>query len=273
MELLFSEVAPSEHLSSIIKTFFILKYQGANVRKDYLLPNGTPSFFLMKSKFGMRVRFHENGAVTKVSEGIHIGYNSTLIQLEHRQIHVVGASLYPVYLTLLFGVSPKKLMNSFMDVSHIKGLNPHKWSFKNDDFTDEQCIVNMERFISEKLQKNTFREDFDLMYRKLTEPDGYRLTVGDLAEMLDYSQRYLSTLFQKYLGTSPKQFLKLVRFNQALKLMDEMKADDGFSSIAYELGYHDQAHFIRDFKSICGKTPGELSSQPDSLAAKFRYYK
>lgn len=72
------------------------------------------------------------------------------------------------------------------------------------------------------------------------------------------SHRQLNRLFQFYVGVSPKGFSRIVRFQQLLRTKPSMLAlgqDKGF----YDLGYYDQAHFIREFKTLYGQTPGSLA--------------
>ena len=87
---------------------------------------------------------------------------------------------------------------------------------------------------------------------------------------MGYSERHIVNIFNEYVGLSPKRFIQLTRFNESLKMLDKMKDTDKLSDIAYQMGYHDQAHFSRDFKSFCGKTPKELQNERSSIAYLLR---
>jgi AraC-like DNA-binding protein len=81
-----------------------------------------------------------------------------------------------------------------------------------------------------------------------------------LAAETGFSVRYIQKLFQHYVGISPNSFHSVQRFNKSLQLV--RSADMSLTNIAYECGYYDQAHFIREFKSYTGLTPGQLIWQP-----------
>ncbi|MES2371425.1 MAG: helix-turn-helix domain-containing protein [Bacteroidota bacterium] len=65
--------------------------------------------------------------------------------------------------------------------------------------------------------------------------------------------RHMHKLVYRYTGLSPKSFNKINRFQQSLRLIAENKYP--LTSIAYDCGYFDQSHFIRDFKAFTGLTP------------------
>lgn len=65
--------------------------------------------------------------------------------------------------------------------------------------------------------------------------------------------RYLQKLVYQYTGLSPKIYNKITRFQRSLQLIG--RNDQPLTSIAYECGYFDQSHFIRDFKHFTGRTP------------------
>ena len=79
------------------------------------------------------------------------------------------------------------------------------------------------------------------------------VTGKGLSEYTFYSPRHLSRLFNEELGINIKTYLRLVRMNNAVKLMKE--GSNGLIAIAQLLGYYDQAHFIHDFKAIVGVSP------------------
>lgn len=68
------------------------------------------------------------------------------------------------------------------------------------------------------------------------------------------NMRSLQRLFRLYLGVSPKWVIARYRIHEALERLNENKAGD-WAGLAFDLGYADQAHFIRDFKKLVGKTP------------------
>lgn len=78
--------------------------------------------------------------------------------------------------------------------------------------------------------------------------------VEELAARAGLPPRTLQRRFQQYVGVSPKWVLRLFRLHEAAEVVAS-RHDVDFASLAAELGYHDQAHLIRDFKAQVGRTP------------------
>lgn len=68
------------------------------------------------------------------------------------------------------------------------------------------------------------------------------------------SPRQLRRIFNYYLGTSPKTFSKVVRFQNILRAKPSTQSLKR-NKLFYNVGYYDQAHFIKDFKNFYGVTP------------------
>jgi AraC-like DNA-binding protein len=75
-----------------------------------------------------------------------------------------------------------------------------------------------------------------------------------LARQAGSSVRSLQRLFERYLGVGPKWVIARARVQEAAERIAAGGAVD-FAALAVELGYHDQAHLIRDFKAQVGFTP------------------
>jgi AraC-like DNA-binding protein len=68
------------------------------------------------------------------------------------------------------------------------------------------------------------------------------------------SLRNFQRRFKEQVGIPPKLYLEIFRFNHALK-QKIMYPGQTWTSIAYECGYFDQMHLIKDFKAFTGFTP------------------
>jgi AraC-like DNA-binding protein len=84
-----------------------------------------------------------------------------------------------------------------------------------------------------------------------------------LSEEIGYSQKHFIDLFRGQVGISPKQYLKIMRFQKAISAI-ENSVSIQWSQIARESGYFDQAHFINDFKHFSGFTPSEYIKRKTS---------
>src|SRR3954447_3992374 len=97
--------------------------------------------------------------------------------------------------------------------------------------------------------------------------DIFRLILGDpsltrveqLAERSARSPRSLQRLFREYVGVTPKWVLQRLRLHEAAERMAGGAGD--WASLALDLGYFDQAHFIKDFKAVVGRSPAEYAAQ------------
>jgi hypothetical protein len=71
------------------------------------------------------------------------------------------------------------------------------------------------------------------------------------------SSRQLRRLFEYYIGDTPKAFSKVVRFQKILQSTHSPRHIRKNKSYL-DAGYYDQAHFIREFKSLYGLTPAKV---------------
>jgi hypothetical protein len=70
------------------------------------------------------------------------------------------------------------------------------------------------------------------------------------------SPRQLRRLFHEHVGCSPKLFARIIRFQQTLRSIQSSNARPSLLS----MGYFDQAHFIKEFRTFYGDTPSILKS-------------
>ena len=78
-----------------------------------------------------------------------------------------------------------------------------------------------------------------------------------LVERFGIGLRQLQRVFRDYVGVSPKWVIQRHRLIEAAERLRARNDSIDFSALALELGYADQAHFIRDFKNMVGMTPAD----------------
>jgi AraC-like DNA-binding protein len=77
--------------------------------------------------------------------------------------------------------------------------------------------------------------------------------VDHLVEQTGVGKRRLQRLFAEYVGVSPKWVIQRYRLHEAVERLAADLADLDLASLARELGYFDQAHFVKDFKALVGR--------------------
>lgn len=92
------------------------------------------------------------------------------------------------------------------------------------------------------------------------------ISMKQLANTLNASERTLERKFRDTIGLSPKHFAGVIRLRYFLKAIHNKNS---LTSLAYECGYHDQAHLIREFKKTVGLSPLKYRSATLPLAVNF----
>jgi AraC-like DNA-binding protein len=81
-------------------------------------------------------------------------------------------------------------------------------------------------------------------------------------DYLNISERQFERRFTQTVGLSPHLYIRVKRFNEAIRLIKTRKFER-LTDIAYALNFYDQSHFIRDIKAFSGITPKSLSQKVD----------
>src|SRR5258708_40019337 len=117
-------------------------------------------------------------------------------------------------------------------------------------------IALIESFLLKRLagsEKKSFRIDKVANILTSIQRDSADNNLSTIASRHGITPRYLHKLIYRHTGLSPKSLNKISRFQLSLRLI--AKNEHPLTSIAYDCGYFDQSHFIRDFKSFTGITP------------------
>ena len=164
-----------------------------------------------------------------------------------------GIRFYPSIFPSLFGISAKKLTNG---EQWLRSILPAIAEFISLHLSDDfpATIPKIDAWLMSMLQEHPPQID-DRFYKAFLEI----LTKKGCLEIekeLDtgLSVRQLRRFFDYYIGTSPKSFCQVVRFQSILhaELSSQGQTD---KNVYLDLGFYDQAHFIKNFTRFYGISP------------------
>lgn len=184
--------------------------------------------------------------------------------------HAVGIIFKPGGFQRLTGIPVQEFVNQEFDATLIFGkeIKETEMRLKEAKGNDEILAI-VEQFLFQQLRSAKALTPFDQALAELVKVNG-NLSMEKLADYSCISTRQMERKSFEKLGIGPKLYAKLTRFSQAYALK-ERRPDLKWTSIAHQLGYFDQAHLIKDFKTFAGFNPKaleqELSSSVKMMAA------
>ena len=114
-----------------------------------------------------------------------------------------------------------------------------------------QRIAIIEAFLCSRMREHTIDRLVIRAIRNIRDSGG-TVRIKTLAEDLNISLDPFEKRFRRIVGATPKQFSAIVRFRS---LLDSYDDTESLTEAAYRIGYFDQAHFIKDFRSFTGHSP------------------
>lgn len=135
-------------------------------------------------------------------------------------------------------------------LSHIKNL-PHSSQLKELFRTDLHLFIQKLKEIKDEQDFLMIKKAKDYIAEHIAEP----LTVADISSQFNLHPNYFSSLFKSFTGVCIRDYLLLVRTDQAKELLKNPQKK--ILDIAWAVGYQDAAHFNRAFKKITGLSPSQ----------------
>ena len=121
-----------------------------------------------------------------------------------------------------------------------------------------RCVRLIERWLLMRLRdihSTKFSRIGSVVKRMIAFPS---TPITELAGISCLGKKQFERVFSNCVGMMPKEYSRIVRFQKSLWLMQNGQDNTG---IAYDTGYADQSHFIREFKMFTGCTPGRLRDE------------
>lgn len=157
-----------------------------------------------------------------------------------------GVSFYPHALSTFFGIDSDELTNAVPNIDLVCRCDlGERLRFK----TQVERVAILDNFLLEKMTKVSLDSTVQRIIHKMESGD---MTM--LSSSLRISERQLQRRFKKQVGVTFKRYQRISRFELALKRLATVEYSE-LTSIAFELDYTDQSHFIKEFQEFAETSP------------------
>lgn len=240
---------PSNKLSNLVEHYWIVRWDLRN-KEPYLsetLPHPSVHFVFEKNKTKIYGVQEKKFSVLLKGRGKAIGIKFT------------PGGFYPFYKKPVSLIKNKTVFPDEIFNSKAKEIEKHLLSQNTDDLIvheTEVYIFNLFNRIDPGISLPYTDESLSFI-REVTsfmKNETKIINVEQAANKFKISVRNLQRLFYQYVGVTPKWVIKRFRLHNAAELISSSHKVD-LAALAVQAGYYDQAHFIKDFRSIIGKSP------------------
>jgi AraC-like DNA-binding protein len=135
--------------------------------------------------------------------------------------------------------------------------------------TPQQRFRIMENALRSRLHDDTEGRMQTKTALKMFALGGAGARIRAVSRELGFSQRRFIQTFRSHVGLTPKVFCRILRFQRARVLAEELEAPD-WAQLAVACGYFDQSHLIKEFKEFSGSTPNIYSVQQHYKDARLK---
>ena len=164
----------------------------------------------------------------------------------------VGIVTTPVGCETVFGISPVSIRARVMELEQVWPAATWVRAQLLEKSTGDGMIEVVEAALRENVHPvpgvELCARAVALLEESPTRP------IGEIATELDISHSYLDRRFTQIVGLSPRTLARILRMRALLAALD-VGAGVDWAQAAFELGWFDQSHLIRDFKRHTGVTP------------------
>ena len=254
----FRLIPPTAALSMYIKQYWFLEMEAFEAVGERVVPSGCPELTFHFANHLLKRKHSDElqpgiilcGQKTDFFDVVPTGRTSML-----------SIQFYPHSIALFFDLPINELTNETLDMGTVIGAQARELEEQLDEIPAiEDKVKHIEKFLLRRLnrkQEYTWKRVCHNI--QLINQHNGMITPDQLASEACLSRKQHERIFRQMVGLSPKQFLKVIRFQYAIYAHQQYPFES-LTELAYRCGYYDQSHMINDFHDLSDITPRQYFS-------------
>ncbi|WP_369014854.1 DUF6597 domain-containing transcriptional factor [Flavobacterium anhuiense] len=240
------KIKPCKELEPYIHFFWELKGKPYEAQWERVYPDGCSGIIInlgsncLTDNGSLHLEFGKTYAV-----GAMNSYKDSLIDMD---THLAGACLKPAAFANFYSYDPQNiLINNTVEFEKSNSFHADKIFEKPFDYFNR---FYLDRINNKNIALQSVIRDIDLT--------NGQISIYELAKKNCTTVRQLERNFKKYIGLSPKEYSNIIRFQNALNIIQKTNQHRSLSDIAFECGYYDHSHLSNEIKRNTGFWPSSL---------------
>ncbi|MET0344118.1 MAG: helix-turn-helix domain-containing protein [Polyangiales bacterium] len=245
---------PSPPLDAFIEFLWAADAYPAQSPRERILPSGAPALVVHLEAAPLRVFADERASEPAVTSGAFLcGARQTPLVIGTALGATVGVHFKPGGARPFFDIPAGAIAEQTVPLEALWGASALSL---RERLLDAHAPVERVRILEACLRARAHRAlelspMLSLSFAAFAEPD--LVSVAEVNRRTGLSPKRLLALFRDEVGLSPKAFWRVRRFRAALHDLDRGALRG--AALAHEHGYFDQAHFLREFRTLAGSSP------------------
>lgn len=171
---------------------------------------------------------------------------------------MVVAVFYPHTIGQFISTPPEKFYNTEISGYDLEDHSLNRLASQVFNCDDTRgCISLIEQWLMRRLARQSASHNLNRIGNAIKHmASNPSQTMESLARTACLSPRQFQRVFSRHVGMAPKEYSRIMRFQKSLWMLQNNHSD--YAAIAYECGYSDQSHFIREFRQYSSLTPKSI---------------
>ena len=262
--------SPSGTLAPYIKRYWAIEnvLDKDEICIQRIIPTGLPELLLY---FTSRPKILTNNRHLSDNSALY-GQQNDFYDLELTgNVSVFSIVFQPQGLMHFFNFPLNEICNRNVSLKDIDGQAGRDLEEKmNEAITFQQRVNVVETYLFDLLKNNFADFEFKRINHisELIKQTHGNININQMASAACLSRKQFERVFSNQIGISPKQYLRIIRFQSAI-FHKQQNNNMNMIELTYKSGYFDQSHFIADFKSLCGMTPKQYFAENEPCSDFF----
>lgn len=260
----YKQIPPPEYLRDYIRYFWVLESHNTDISAASFrtMADGCPGLIFQHQEKGILFQ-NDKQLPGTILYGQATRHAALRI---NGMFNTIGIFFYPHALKSIFGLNADELTDTCIDLDLMANEQGCRLSEQLSNLTSSQAQIDtLCSYLLAQINKHDQYADKAMQHvlERIKKANG-NITVKELREELQLSERSFERKFKQHIGITPKLFTRISRFQASMDLLRQSDYNK-LSDIAFENDYADQSHFIRAFKEFAGISPFQFQKRSREL--------